>query len=386
MTYNSTSHDLFVIPIQQQQLNEFLFRAIDQSPAIIVITDNNAHIQYVNAKFTEVTHYHPEDVIGKNPRILKSGHQSDAFYKELWETLYTKKTWQGEFKNLKKDGSYYWEKAQISPVIDENQNITHFIAIKQDITEKKELEQSFNQNKKRYTEELKQSNEQLEQFAYVVSHDLQEPLRMVASYLQLLKRRYHNKLGEDADDFINYAVDGSERMSGMIKALLQYSRIGTRGRAFSLVDANKSLKVAIMNLSLLITDHKAKITYDTLPMVQADENQLQQLFQNLISNAIKYRAKAPPKIHISTISKNNHLQFSIKDNGIGIPAEDNERIFMIFQRLGHAKNVQGTGIGLAICKRIVERHGGKIWIESMPGKGSTFYFTLPQTQQSDDDI
>jgi PAS domain S-box-containing protein len=260
-----------------------------------------------------------------------------------------------------------------------------------DITERKQAEKGA-------MADLERSNKELEQFAYVASHDLQEPLRMVASYTQLLAKRYQDKLDADANEFIGYAVDGANRMQKMINDLLSYSRVGTRGKLFETVDCTAILNQALTNLKIAIKETGAVITHDPLPTMMGDESQLVQLFQNLIDNAIKFRGKETPHIHISATHESRKTMddgretidqlrtqlselkegwvFSVRDNGIAIDPQDKERIFTIFQRL-HGRDYSGTGIGLSICKRIVERYGGKIWVESEPEKGSTFYFTIP---------
>jgi light-regulated signal transduction histidine kinase (bacteriophytochrome) len=226
---------------------------------------------------------------------------------------------------------------------------------------------------------LSRSNQDLEQFAYVASHDLQEPLRMVGGYLQLLEQRYKGQLDEKADKYIAYAVDGAARMSGLIRDLLAYSRVNSRGEELRSVDSQKALDSALRNLAVSIRESAAEITHDPLPTVRADTMQLTQIFQNLLGNAIKFRAAdRPPRIHIAVREEEGKWLFSVKDNGIGFEQQYEEKIFMIFQRLHGRGHYPGTGIGLAICKRIVERHGGKIWATSTPDEGTTFYFSLPQ--------
>ena len=230
----------------------------------------------------------------------------------------------------------------------------------------------------RNAEELARSNAELEQFAYVASHDLQEPLRMVASYTQLLARRYRGKLDADADEFIAFAVDGATRMQTLIRDLLSYSRLTSKARALEPVDAGVAAGAAIGNLQTSIGEAGADVSVGGLPNVLADTVQLTQLFQNLIGNAIKYCEERRPQIHVDAKSNGSAWVFSVRDNGIGIDPQYFERIFQMFQRLHTREEYSGTGIGLAICRKIVERHGGRIWVESQPGQGSTFLFTLPQ--------
>lgn len=234
----------------------------------------------------------------------------------------------------------------------------------------------------RHADELKRSNTELEQFAYVASHDLQEPLRMVASFTQLLSKRYRGKLDPEADEFIDFAVDGATRMQSLINDLLSYSRVGSRGKPFQPVNCSEAFSQALANLETRVEETHAVVTYDPLPTVSGDAGQLVQLFQNLIANAIKFRGPDSPRIHVTASHTDGGWTFAIQDNGIGIPAEHFDRIFSIFQRLHRRSDYPGTGIGLAICKKIVERHKGRIWVESNPRQGSTFYFTLPEEEET----
>jgi light-regulated signal transduction histidine kinase (bacteriophytochrome) len=246
-------------------------------------------------------------------------------------------------------------------------------SLKTEISKRKETEKALQLT----LSELERSNAELQQFAYVASHDLQEPLRMISSYLQLLERRYKGELGQDADDFIAFAVDGAKRMQGLINDILQLSRLGTQEKSLQTTDCESILKQALTNLRASIEDCCAQVTRDPLPMTKADPTQLVQLFQNLLGNAIKFCGGKDPRIHISAQPKGNEWLLSVGDNGIGIDPQYSDRIFGIFQRLHGRGEYSGTGIGLAICRKIVEGHGGRIWVQSQPGKGATFFFTLP---------
>jgi PAS domain S-box-containing protein len=245
-----------------------------------------------------------------------------------------------------------------------------------DVTEFKVTQESL----ARHATDLAASNAELQQFAYVASHDLQEPLRMVSFYTQLLSKRYKGRLDADADEFIGYALDGALRMSALIKHLLEYSRVSTRRPEFMPTDCETAFQVSMTNLQMALDECHATVTHDPLPMVKADSSQIGQLIQNLVGNAIKFHGEEAPHVHVSAREEPSEWLFSVKDNGIGIEAENFDTIFGIFQRL-HARDVYpGSGVGLAICKRIVERHRGRMWVESEPGKGSTFCFTIPKDQ------
>ncbi|MFC7231003.1 PAS domain-containing protein [Saliphagus sp. GCM10025308] len=252
------------------------------------------------------------------------------------------------------------------PVEDEHGDVSRAVVTLTDITERK-----------RYQRKLEESNERLEQFAYAASHDLQEPLRMITSYLNLIERRYDEELGEDGQEFLEFAVDGAERMREMIDGLLEYSRVETRGEPFGSVALEEVLKDVRMNLQLKIEQSDAEITAESLPHVHGDGGQLRQVFQNLLSNAIEYSGEEPPRVHISAAREGSKWRISVRDEGIGIDPTDTDRVFEVFQRLHSHEEHDGTGIGLALCKRIVERHGGEIRVESESGEGATFSFTLP---------
>ena len=275
------------------------------------------------------------------------------------------------------DGSYKTIHTSSVPILNQEGGIEGAIAVVQDITDRKKDEEKL----KSYAGELERSNAELQQFAYVASHDLQEPLRMVSSYTQLLAEKYGEMLDDKAKKYINYAVDGAVRMQRLINDLLAYSRITTRGSLPSAIDAHAALGEAIMNLSASIRERNAIVTSGELPEIHADRSQMVMLFQNLIGNAVKYNDSDVPAVHVGCINKGDVWQFSVMDNGIGIDEQYRERIFVIFQRLHTREEYPGTGIGLAICKRIVDRHGGRIWMESRGDRGTVFSFTLPKTKQ-----
>jgi len=332
--------------------------------------------RYVNARCAEILGYSVEEVIDKiGPK--------DTTFPEDWSPLEEniQKRTSGEVKFIHREFRIITKNKEIKNVeVFGSRTIYQgkpaVVGTMLDITERKRAEEAL----KEKTEELARSNKDLEQFAYVASHDLQEPLRMVTNYLQLLARRYQGKLDSDADEFIGFAVDGATHMWKLINDLLTYSRVGMRGKELEPTDCETVLNQSLNNLEMAIEEKGAIVTHDPLPTVIADNPQLELLFQNLIGNAIKFQGNEPPRIHVSASRNGSGWIFSVRDNGIGIAPEYAERIFIIFQRLHSRKEFPGTGIGLAICKKIVERHGGHIWVESEFGKGATFYFTLPASK------
>ncbi|TYL40114.1 two-component sensor histidine kinase [Natronococcus pandeyae] len=232
-------------------------------------------------------------------------------------------------------------------------------------------------DRKQSEQQVEESNERLQKFAYAVSHDLQEPLRMITSYLELLERRYADDLDEDAEEFIEFAVDGAERMRDMIEGLLEYSRIETRGNPFEPVDLDEVFEEVRTDLQVVLEEQEGELSVDSLPTVPGDRSQLRQLFQNLLQNAIKYSGDEPPRIHVEAEEGDDEWIVAVSDDGIGIDPDDQKRIFDVFDRLHSREEYEGTGIGLALCERIAERHGGTIEVESEPGEGSTFFVTLP---------
>lgn len=327
---------------------------------------DGSKILEINNTACEMLGFTKEELLGKSSAVRWADHDRRNEILKILKECGVATNFEADV--LKKDGS------RISCLLSmkiykEKGFIEGFIV---DITEHKQAGDKL----RKTLNDLERSNKELEQFAYVASHDLQEPLRMISSYTQLLERRYQDKLDQDANDFMHYAVDGANRMQALIDDLLDYSRVTTRGKEFRSVDVNSAFAKVLMNLKAKIEKISAIITTDELPVIMADEGQLTRLLQNLIDNALKYSGQESPKIHIGCKDLQDSWQFSVRDNGIGIADEFNERIFVIFQRLHTRKDYPGTGIGLAICKRIVERHGGKIWFEPAPDKGTIFYFTI----------
>jgi PAS domain S-box-containing protein len=319
--------------------------------------------------------YRAEEIIGQH---FSRFYSAENIRKGLpaMELKQAKETgrFEGEGWRMRKDGSRFLANIVITALRDEKGKLRGFGKITRDITERRRAEEHLTKT----MEDLKRSNEELGQFAYVASHDLQEPLRMVASYTQLLAQRYKGRLDSDADEFIAFAVDGCNRMQGLIQDLLSYSRAGANAEPLREISCEGAFEKTLRNLRPTIQDSGATVTHDSLPTIMTDETQLIQVFQNLIANAIKYHGTEPPLVHVSaTRNSGNEWVFSVRDNGMGMEPQYFERIFILFQRLHGQKEFAGTGIGLAMCKKIVDRLGGRIWVESQPAKGSTFYFALP---------
>ncbi len=367
-----------------RESEEKLRTMFDSARDGIVVADLLGNVTEVNNATLNITGYSREDLIGKSALQFVAAEDQQKIVDDMASTLGSKKAILETLllRCVRKDGSVFDGEMACDTISDKDGNIAGFIAIMRDVTERKQMEKKV----QRLVEELKRSNMELEQFAYVASHDLQEPLRMVSSYVQLLARRYKGKLADDADEFIEYAVDGSTRMMGMIQALLIYSRVGTKGKPPEPTECEVVLAQTLKNLQTALAEKGAEVTHDPLPTIMADGIQMVQLFQNLIGNGIKFQAEGvKPHVHVSVEDKGEEWQFSFKDNGIGIEPQYKDRIFVIFQRLHGKQEYKGTGIGLAVCKRIVERHGGRIWVESELGKGATFLFTIPKTPQKSED-
>ena len=336
--------------------------------------DLAGNFTFFNDSMCRIWGYGKEEMIGMNDRQYTDEENAKRVFRAFNQVYQSgEPRRECDWEIMRKDGTKRCIESSVSLRKDSSGRSIGFRGTVRDITERKRAEETL----KEKTEELARSNRELEQFAYVASHDLQEPLRMVTNYVQLLARRYKGKLDSDADDFINFAVDGALRMWKLINDLLAYSRVGMRAKELEATDCETVFSQTLDNLRVAIEENEAVVTHTPLPTVKGDHLQLGQLFQNLIGNAIKFRGDEPPRVHLSAKRNGSGWTFSVRDNGIGIAPEYAERIFVIFQRLHGREEYPGTGIGLALCKKIVERHGGRIWVESEVGKGATFYFTLP---------
>ncbi len=353
--------------------SEHLFRAVVESaPTGVVMVDRHGIIRLVNRETERLFGYTREELLGESierlvPRRLRDQHPRDR--DTFLDNPHSRAMGAGrDLFAVRKDGTEIPVEIGLNPV--ETAEGLFVLASVVDISPRKRAE-----------EELRRSNEELERFAYVASHDLQEPLRTVSSYLQLLERRYRPQLDGTACEFIDFAVGGARRMEQLIQDLLAFSRVATHGEAPSATEAGEALTDTLHGLRAAINQAGATVTHDPLPAVLADASQLRQVLSNLIGNALKFRGEEAPHIHVSASREGHMWEFSVADNGIGIDAAYFERIFVIFQRLHTREAYPGTGVGLAICRKIIDRHGGRIWLTSAPGRGTTFRFTLPAVRQ-----
>jgi PAS domain S-box-containing protein len=357
-----------------EELRQQLAAIIESAADPIMSMDLDGTIRSWNAGAVQLFGYRADEIIGRSVTLLIPDDRLEEEAGIGDKLLHGEPVKQLETVRRRKDGTLVPVSLQISPIKDLNGCVVGSSKVVRDITQQKRIEEQL----RKVVVELERSNLELEQFASVASHDLQEPLRMVSSYTQLLELEYKDKLDDEAREYIAYAVDGARRMQRLINDLLEFSRVGTRGRRLEPVDANAVLGTVRANLSVAIEDGGALVTNEELPTVMADSTQLGQLLQNLIANAIKFHGGQSPRVHIAASARGAEWVFTVKDNGIGIEPQYFERIFAIFQRLHVTAEYPGTGIGLAVCKRIAERHGGRIWVESDPGNGTTFSFSIPK--------
>jgi PAS domain S-box-containing protein len=358
--------------------SEALYHSLVETLPINILRKNlQGRVTFGNQRYCDTMGKHLYELMGKTDFDLFPKALAEKYVADDRKVIETGQIFEDVEKHQNPKGEKLYVHVLKAPVLDASGTVVGTQTIFWDETERKRAEEALAET----AEDLERSNRELELFAYVASHDLQEPLRMVASYTQLLARRYKDKLDGDAREFITFAVDGAIRMQKLINDLLMYSRVGTKGKPFEATDGESVFHAVISNLKIAIQESGAVVTHDPLPTVLGDTVQLIQLFQNLIGNAIKFRGKEPPEIHVGVGKKGDEWIFSVRDNGIGIDPQYFDRIFVIFQRLHTRDEYPGTGIGLAVGKKIVERHGGRIWVESEPGKGATFFFTMPVVKQ-----
>ncbi|WP_310908060.1 ATP-binding protein [Natrinema sp. 1APR25-10V2] len=356
-----------------RERTEHLSTLIETTPECIkTVAPDGTLLQMNPAGLDMVEAGSASDVIDENVYDLIAPDHRDRF-REFNERICQDEERTLEFDIIGLEGTRRHMETHAAPLHKSDGTTVH-VALTRDITEQVEREEQLEET----VTQLQQSNDRLKQFAYAASHDLQEPLRMVSSYLQLLENQYKDDLDEDAQEYIDFAVNGADRMRAMVDDLLAFSRVEQADGEFESVECDALLERVMNDIQVQIEEANAEITVQSLPTVVSDRSQLEQLFSNLVSNAIKYRGDDPPEIDIRVEERANYWEFSVVDNGIGIDPDKTDRIFEVFKRLHHEDEYPGTGIGLSLCQKIVENHGGEIWVDSEPGEGSTFFVTLPK--------
>lgn len=356
---------------ERKRAEEALRKSEERFRALATSSDNIIYIMspdWKEVRHIEYRDFIPDETSRSDLWIERSIHPDDrpSVLSAVNKAVREKTVFELEHRTKRPDGTWIWVRSKAVPILDDDGKVVEWFGTAEDISDRKRLE-----------EEIKRSNAELQQFASTASHDLQEPLRMVSSYLTLLEKKNRGRLDERSLEYLDHAVDGATRMQEMIRDLLSYSRIGTSADKLGPVPMEEPLGMAMKNLSMEIREKRAQVTHGALPTINADLNQMVQLFQNLIGNGIKYHGPEPPMVHVDAVQQGRNWLFSVRDNGIGIPKEQTGRLFQMFVRLHTREEYNGTGIGLALAKRIVERHGGHIWVESEVGHGSTFFFELP---------
>lgn len=353
--------------------------AIDEA-AIVAITDKRGIITYANKKFCDISKYSSSELIGNTHRIINSHYHSKEFFDNMWQTISQGKVWEGEIRNRAKDGTYYWVNTTIVPFLDGDGNPEQYVAVRYDITERKLGEEKL----KVYAKKLEVSNKELQDFASVAAHDLQEPLRKIQAFSERLTTKAKTLLDAETFDYVDRIQSSAKRMQTLINDLLTYSRVTTKTQPFAKLDLNHVISQVVSDLEIRIEQTKGKVIVSALPEIYGDATQIYQLFQNIIGNALKFRKPdVDPVVQVDAqITDKSELggkvcQIKVTDNGIGFDEKYLDRIFTIFQRLHGRHEYEGTGIGLAVCRKIVDRHGGTISATSAPGEGSQFIITIP---------
>ena len=377
-------------PIQSLSQRDFshLKSAIDEA-AIVAITDRHGVITYVNKKFCAISKYSSAELIGQTHRIINSGYHPNSFFVEMWKTISSGRTWEGEIRNRAKDGTYYWVNTTIVPFLDSEGKPEQYVAVRYEVTQRKLAEEQLQV----YAKKLEVSNQELQEFASIAAHDLQEPLRKIQSFSDRIRMKAKETLSPEAFDYLDRIQSSAKRMQTLINDLLAYSRVTSKARPFSKISLSEIFNQVCSDLEVRIEQSKAKIHFGEFPSIDADPVQMHQLFLNLLVNAMKFQQpEQSPVIQISSRQiKSSPLtgfrdacEISVADNGIGFDQKYLDRIFVIFQRLHGRHEYEGTGIGLAICRKIVDRHGGHLTAQSTPGSGATFIVTLPLAQTTEE--
>ena len=376
--YLEIFHDITEHITIEKQLRKYL-AALRSAANAIIIADKEGNINWVNPAFTKLTGYSPEEVMGKNPRIFKSGKHDEAFYKNLWNTVLSGKVWHGETVNRRKDGSLYSEDMTITPIFEEGE-IANFIAIKQDITERKKAQESIinlNENLRLKAAELYAANKELEAFSYSVSHDLRAPLRSIDGFGRLLQEEYDEKLGERGREFIGRLRAAAQRMEQLIDDLLSLSKVTRADMRRENADLSAIAREILLKLKENEPERNVKFVVQEGLMAKCDKRLIQAALENLLGNAWKFTSKhEKARIEFGAVSKDGKKAYFVHDDGSGFDPKYADKLFTPFQRLHTASEFKGTGIGLTVVNRIVTKHGGRVWAESEPEKGATFYFTL----------
>jgi PAS domain S-box-containing protein len=353
--------------------------ALDEA-AIVAITDRRGHITYVNKKFCAISKYPAEELVGKTHRVINSGLHSKEFFIEMWKTIASGKVWEGEIRNRAKDGSFYWVYTTIVPFLDASGQPESYVSVRYEITDRVVAQEQL----KVHAKKLEVSNRELEDFASVAAHDLQEPLRKIQSFSGRLHMKAKDILPPDMTEYLLRMQNSANRMQTLINDLLTYSRVTTRAQPFVPIDLNLILDQVLSDLENLLERNHASVSCAGLPVIEADPTQMRQLFQNLLSNAAKFHKPGErPAVTVKSRPDPNpeFVRLDIQDNGIGFDEKYLDRIFTIFQRLHGRSEYEGTGIGLAVCRKIADRHAGEIFARSEPGKGSCFTVRLPIRQK-----
>ncbi len=368
-------HEETSLKKMRREISDYKY-ALDEA-SIVAITDHKGTIRYVNNNFCKISKYTKQELVGQDHRIINSGHHTKDFIRNLWVTIANGKIWRGELKNKAKDGSFYWVDTTIVPFLNEEKKPYQYLAIRADITQRKKAEEEILVLNEELEKRVKERTEEMESFSYSVSHDLRAPLRAVSGYANILEEDYRNMLDTEGKRLLNEIQLNAKKMGMLIDDLLAFSRLGRKEIELAAVDMTQLAESAIKEVNLS-SGHKAEIKLWPLLPAMADSSLLQNVLINLVSNAVKYSSKNnKPFIEIKSEKDSGYNIYSVKDNGVGFDMRYSEKLFGVFQRLHSADEFPGTGVGLAIAKRIITKHKGQIWANGIANKGATFYFSLP---------